>query len=222
MTDRIDMGKWSEPGVPHKGWVCLGVDDLGPGELMTCQMCMVAQIRYVHAMVHDDYPEKLLCGCVCAGNMEGDVDRAAQRDRAAKSDARRRLAQALAERRRQEARAAEEQRLREMDAILARQRRRRDEEIRSLLARHTVRRIEETAREALSDREAFVRHPGWRTGDDGVLFIYSDGFKLEVSERNGVWGVVMRRPPSRRTVFHPSTFASCDDAKGGAYDLLTA
>jgi hypothetical protein len=67
MTDRIDMGKWSEPGVPHKGWVCLGVDDLGPGELMTCQMCMVAQIRYVHAMVHDDYPEKLLCGCVCAG-----------------------------------------------------------------------------------------------------------------------------------------------------------
>ena len=63
MTDRIDMGKWSEPGVPHKGWVCLGVDDLGPGELMTCQMCMVAQIRYVHAMVHDDYPGKLLCGC---------------------------------------------------------------------------------------------------------------------------------------------------------------
>jgi hypothetical protein len=73
-------GKWAQPGVPHKGWVCVDIEDLGePAE--TCEMCEVMEIRYVHHMEHDDYPEVLRCGCVCAGNME--QDRAAARAREA-------------------------------------------------------------------------------------------------------------------------------------------
>lgn len=92
---RIGRGKWSQPGVPHKGWACVGVADLGAREsgeerLATCEMCESTEIRYVHTMVHPDYPESLGCGCVCAGHMESDPDRARAREAAAKNRSARR------------------------------------------------------------------------------------------------------------------------------------
>ncbi len=72
-------GKWSEPGVPHRGWECVGVDDLEE-DLMTCEMCEFATIRYAHHMTHPDYPEGLAVGCICAENMqEGYAAREAER-----------------------------------------------------------------------------------------------------------------------------------------------
>ena len=43
-------GKWTQAGVPHRGWMYATVDDLGAGESQTCEMCEVTQIRYVHVM----------------------------------------------------------------------------------------------------------------------------------------------------------------------------
>lgn len=67
----MTTGKWIEPGVPHKGWQCTGIEDLGE-PAATCEMCEVMPIRYVHTMAHDDYPGELGCGCICAGHMEED------------------------------------------------------------------------------------------------------------------------------------------------------
>jgi hypothetical protein len=58
-------GKWREPGVPHRGWSCVDVEDLGQPDA-TCGMCEVQVIRYVHTLEHPDYPEALHVGCVCA------------------------------------------------------------------------------------------------------------------------------------------------------------
>jgi hypothetical protein len=91
-TDLTGRGKWSDPGVPHRGWECSGVDDLGedPVNWQTCEMCESQEIRYVHTMVHIDYPSWLECGCVCAGNMEGSVNHARARERRYKAGAKRR------------------------------------------------------------------------------------------------------------------------------------
>jgi hypothetical protein len=47
-------GKWSQSGVPHKGWLCIEIEDLGSPDL-TCEMCESREIRYVHHMQHDSY-----------------------------------------------------------------------------------------------------------------------------------------------------------------------
>lgn len=64
-------GCWSQPSVPHKGWVDLGVHDEEEPERV-CEMCEVAHVRFVHIMRHSDYPEDLLVGCVCAEKMSED------------------------------------------------------------------------------------------------------------------------------------------------------
>jgi hypothetical protein len=61
-------GKWSKPGVPHRGWQCVDIERLD--ELAICEMCESAQIRYAHHMRHSDYPLELIVGCLCAGHME--------------------------------------------------------------------------------------------------------------------------------------------------------
>jgi hypothetical protein len=81
-------GKWSVAGVPHRGWVCVDIEDLGEPQI-ECQMCESQMIRYVHHMEHQDYPEVLEVGCVCAGHMEGDLSasrarEASMRNRASK------------------------------------------------------------------------------------------------------------------------------------------
>lgn len=73
-------GKWADPGVPHKGWTCVRIEDLGSPE-KTCEMCESQEIRYVHYMQHDDYEDQLAVGCICAGNMEQDLSAAKARDK---------------------------------------------------------------------------------------------------------------------------------------------
>jgi hypothetical protein len=83
-------GKWSQPGVPHKRWECVDIEDRGElGD--ECEMCETVQIRYAHYMQHSEYAAVLQCGCICAGHMEGDLTRAQSRERSMKNAARRRL-----------------------------------------------------------------------------------------------------------------------------------
>lgn len=70
MGDHTRHGKWSLPGVPHKGWSCVHFEDLGePSQI--CGMCESAEVRFVHYMEHPEFSETLAVGCVCAEHMEG-------------------------------------------------------------------------------------------------------------------------------------------------------
>ncbi len=75
---RLRRGKWSQPGVPHHGWICVGMEDLGE-PTGQCEMCEAQAIRYVHQMKHPEYPDELGVGCVCAEHME--TDKGASRSR---------------------------------------------------------------------------------------------------------------------------------------------
>jgi hypothetical protein len=79
-------GKWSQAGVPHKGWTCIGVEDLGAPD-QTCEMCETQDIRYVHTMHHPDYFVDLEVGCVCAEKMEDDYVGPRLREKALRSSA---------------------------------------------------------------------------------------------------------------------------------------
>ncbi|MEW5930396.1 MAG: hypothetical protein AB1941_23290 [Gemmatimonadota bacterium] len=79
-------GKWFDAGVPHRGWHCVEIEDLGAPNA-TCEMCEAQSIRYVHYMEHADYAETLACGCVCAGHMEQDLAAARERDESMRSRA---------------------------------------------------------------------------------------------------------------------------------------
>jgi hypothetical protein len=76
-----DFGKWSQPGVPHTGRECIGMEDLGHDNLETCQMCEFAEVRYMHTMVHPDYPGELQVGCYCAERMGTERAAAVKRER---------------------------------------------------------------------------------------------------------------------------------------------
>lgn len=63
-------GKWSQAGVPHKGWTFTGSTDLGKGnEKAICEMCEHQEIRYVQHMIHSDYGIGLDVGTECAAKM---------------------------------------------------------------------------------------------------------------------------------------------------------
>lgn len=71
--------EWNRVGIPHKGWICIGVEDVAESvdydediEYEQCEMCGNEKIRYVHIMQHPDFPEELHVGCVCAEKMSGD------------------------------------------------------------------------------------------------------------------------------------------------------
>jgi len=74
-----NRGKWSEKSIPHKGWTCIDIEDLGDSSL-TCEMCESQEIRYVHYMQHHDYNGILKVGCICAGHMEEDIVNARKRE----------------------------------------------------------------------------------------------------------------------------------------------
>lgn len=81
-------GLWSKEGVPHKGWTCTGIEDLGAPH-QQCEMCESSMIRFVHYMTHPNYFTELSVGCVCAGHMELDrkaaeVRETSMRNRASK------------------------------------------------------------------------------------------------------------------------------------------
>lgn len=77
-------GKWSASGVPHKGWRCIDIEDLGEPQA-ECEMCESQIIRYVHHMEHPSCAGVLAVGCVCAGHMEGDVSAAKGREASMRS-----------------------------------------------------------------------------------------------------------------------------------------
>ncbi len=74
-------GKWSQPAVPHRGWICTDIEELREPQLI-CEMCESQIIRYVHYMQHPDFREILRVGCICAGNMEQDLNAARRREAA--------------------------------------------------------------------------------------------------------------------------------------------
>lgn len=82
-------GKWREPGVPHKGWICVGIEELEEQDHL-CEMCEARQVRFVHVMQNPRYPDELSVGCVCAGHMEGDVALAKEREKSARNRSSRR------------------------------------------------------------------------------------------------------------------------------------
>ncbi|MHB1152826.1 MAG: ATP-dependent helicase [Eubacteriales bacterium] len=70
---------WKRDDVPHSGWECTGITDLGAPKGI-CKMCGKHIIRYVHHMRHASYPHSIGAGCVCGGRMEGDTERAVKRE----------------------------------------------------------------------------------------------------------------------------------------------
>lgn len=83
------QGKWSKPGIPHKGWRCVDIEDLGAPDAV-CEMCETQEIRYVHYMEHPDYKDVLGVGCVCAENLEEDYQAPRRRERVLKNVGQRR------------------------------------------------------------------------------------------------------------------------------------
>ena len=70
---------WKRDDVPHSGWICTGITDLG-APVGICEMCGHQIIRYAHHMVHPQY-HPIVAGCYCAGKMEGNMDAARERER---------------------------------------------------------------------------------------------------------------------------------------------
>ncbi len=80
----VSLGKWSDPGIPHKGWTCVDIEDLGDPSAI-CEMCEHQEIRYVHYMQHPDYNSELACGCDCAARMEENYAAAESREKKMKN-----------------------------------------------------------------------------------------------------------------------------------------
>lgn len=82
-VDEGEENLWKRSDVPHEGWVCEAIYDLG-APVGICRMCGHQIIRYVHVMRHPSYPRTIGAGCICAGRMEGDPERAKERENAFK------------------------------------------------------------------------------------------------------------------------------------------
>lgn len=78
-----DYGRWSEKGLPHKGWNHLYVDDLGSVE-GACEMCG-KEIRYVHYIDHEDFADPLGVGFVCAAHLTEDSETPREREKVLRS-----------------------------------------------------------------------------------------------------------------------------------------
>ena len=75
-----NFGKWADAGVPHKGWTCVDIEDLGSASQI-CEMCEHQTIRFVHFMTHPNCTGELSCGCDCAARMEENYQAAEIRDK---------------------------------------------------------------------------------------------------------------------------------------------
>lgn len=91
MAESTGTGKWATADVPHKGWACVFVDDLGSQDAV-CEMCEAREIRYVHFMEHPEYDRVLAVGHLCAGHMSEDYEGADRRDKVARQISARRAA----------------------------------------------------------------------------------------------------------------------------------
>lgn len=96
------MSLWDQKGVPHKGWSCIGMEDLGEDlehldadsrkdYYERCEMCNNEGIRYVHIMKHEEYPDELRVGQQCAVKMENDYANPKERETALRNKTNRRL-----------------------------------------------------------------------------------------------------------------------------------
>lgn len=85
------MVLWDKEGIPHKGWVCVEMVDLGEdledmdakdrkNYYEVCDMCSQEGIRYVHVMEHPEYDGQLRVGYKCAEKMEDDYIRPKNRE----------------------------------------------------------------------------------------------------------------------------------------------
>lgn len=79
----ILVASWDKEGIPHKGWTCIDMEDLGANledldaderkdYYENCEMCDHEGIRYVHIMEHPEFNGQLRVGCSCAEKMEED------------------------------------------------------------------------------------------------------------------------------------------------------
>lgn len=85
------MNLWKEKDIPHKGWYCHDVIDLGYGNYSSCEMCGNERIRFVHTMKHPyriDNPV-LEVGCVCAEKMTDDYVKPKEREKALRNKSKR-------------------------------------------------------------------------------------------------------------------------------------
>jgi len=82
-------GRWDTKGLPHKGWSCVGMEDLGSADGQ-CEMCGKEEIRYVHFMEHPDVEGTVSAGCICAEKMEDEYGH--ERSRARRREAKLRSA----------------------------------------------------------------------------------------------------------------------------------
>jgi hypothetical protein len=78
---------WHTEGFPHRGWECIHVEDLNPDELPadevdyeTCQVCGQYPIRFVHTIIHDDWPDELDVGRICVEHLTGDYVNPSRRE----------------------------------------------------------------------------------------------------------------------------------------------
>lgn len=83
-----------EPGVPHKGWRWQDAVDsrdengLAYDEYEDCQFCGHERIRFVHLLEHDEWPDTIRVGCVCAEKLTEDYVNPELRERKLRSFAR--------------------------------------------------------------------------------------------------------------------------------------
>ncbi|WP_188400438.1 hypothetical protein [Sporomusa sp. GT1] len=87
------MALWDKSGIPHKGWTCIFMEDLGADledldaderkdYYENCEMCNHEGIRYVHIMEHPEFDGQLRVGCSCAEKMEEDYANPRLREKA--------------------------------------------------------------------------------------------------------------------------------------------
>ena len=61
-----ELKKWN---APLEGWFCERVVDVfedgDAEEFSTCDVCGCSQVRYEHHMVHEDYFDVVIVGCIC-------------------------------------------------------------------------------------------------------------------------------------------------------------
>jgi hypothetical protein len=68
---RGGIGLWHSPYIPQHGWTCVGIEDVGSGSTLICEMCRRGRhLRFVHRMEHPAWPfSGLRCGYTCARRM---------------------------------------------------------------------------------------------------------------------------------------------------------
>jgi hypothetical protein len=67
----VSGGRWDQPGVPHRGWVWVDINDLDE-PIGTCEMCGQPHVRYMHQLQHRETGQTIEVGCVCAEKLTED------------------------------------------------------------------------------------------------------------------------------------------------------